>query len=300
MNVLSPSQWRARVDYDTWDDPYTPDEGVVIHHGGGADYGAAKEPFSQDKEIIMLQSWESYHFDIRGWRGLAYGWGIGQTGTIYRIRGWNSYGAHRGDIDGDGIANNEELIPIIWILSGNQHRPSQAMQDSTEWLRRGVIEPRAPGARQLYGHKEVQTSPTTCPGPFAMVYVESHRFLEEDTMRRGDEGKQVAELQHALVGLWGQNIGTFSPFPGTSAYTGKSFRPGEDGDFGGATESGIKAVQKGLGLAESGVVDGVTAGMVFAKYGGAGGISKAQVEQIIADAPVVHKGEKVVIKGLQG
>jgi len=175
--VLSPTDWGARVNYDTWTDPYTPDEGVVIHHGGGGDYPAAQHPFSRDKEMSQLRSWEAFHIDGRGWRGLAYGWGIGQTGTIYRIRGWNRYGAHLGDIDGDGIANNEELIPVIWILSGLIHRSSQAMQDSTEWLRREVIEPKAPLALQLYGHREVQDKPTTCPGPLSMVYIESHRFL---------------------------------------------------------------------------------------------------------------------------
>lgn len=194
--VLSPTDWNARVDYDLWTDPYTPDEGVVIHHGGGGDYPAAQHPFSRTKEMSQLRSWEAFHIDGRGWRGLAYGWAIGQTGTIYRIRGFNRYGAHLGDIDGDGIANNEELIPIIWILSGLIHRSSQAMQDSTAWLRGNVIEPKAPQARQLYGHREVQDKPTTCPGPLSMVYVESHRFLtgseQEDDMDQ--VGKAVVDI----------------------------------------------------------------------------------------------------------
>ena len=177
-DVLSPTDWGARINYDLWTDPYTPDEGVVIHHGGRGDYVAAQHPFSRDAEMSLLRSWEKFHLS-KGWRGLAYGWAIGQTGTIYRIRGWNRYGAHLGDIDGDGIANNEELIPIIWILSGLIHRSSQAMQDSTVWLRGNVIEPKAPKARQLYGHQEVQDKSTTCPGPLSMVYVESHRFLED-------------------------------------------------------------------------------------------------------------------------
>ncbi len=181
VTVLSPAEWGATVGYDNWNDPYTPDEGVVLHHGGGSNYEAGRTPFTREKEVRLLKVWERYHLS-KGWRGLAYGWAVGQTGTVYRIRGWNRYGAHLGDVDGDGIANNEELIPIVWLLSGNHHDPGQLMQASTEWLRRTIIEPRAPGALWLSGHQEVQLSPTSCPGPKGMSYVRDHRYLGESDM----------------------------------------------------------------------------------------------------------------------
>lgn len=287
--VLSPTDWGARVDYDTWTDPYTPDEGVVIHHGGGGDYPAAQHPFSRDKEMSQLRSWEAFHIDGRGWRGLAYGWGIGQTGTIYRIRGWNRYGAHLGDIDGDGIANNEELIPIIWILSGLIHRSSQAMQDSTAWLRGNVIEPKAPKARQLYGHREVQDKPTICPGPLSMVYVESHRFLDtppigEDVMlplNLGDDSEDVRLAKDRINLAYGTKLDLQStvynePLKAAAAthlgkYTGE-----------GAGKTGDKINAKMW----NGLLKDFTA-----KFGsGVGGVTEARVNELIAASSIVPRG----------
>lgn len=179
--VVSPQEWGAQVDYDTWDDPFTPDDGVALHHGGGGNYLAHLQPYSQANEIQQLQQWEGYHLYGKGWRGLAYGWAVGQTGTIYRIRGWNRYGAHTGDVDGDGIANNDEIVPLLFIGSGSRVRLSPAAQESIEWLRRNVIEVRSPNAKRLYGHQEI-TQGTTCPGQFGMEYVRAHRLLPEEDM----------------------------------------------------------------------------------------------------------------------
>ena len=178
MVIISPAEWGATINYDDWNDEYTPDEGIALHHGGRLNYVAAQKPYNQAKEMAKLRQWEQYHLR-KGWRGLAYGWAIGQTGTIYRIRGFNSYGAHLGDIDGDGISNNEEIIPVIWIASGHQHTPTPEFHESMEWLRKNVIEVRSLRATYLWGHKEVQAdvSGTACPGPAGMQYVNDHRYV---------------------------------------------------------------------------------------------------------------------------
>ena len=203
--AVSPTDWGARVDYDQWTDAYTPDDGIALHHGGPGDCSAGREPFSQDKEMAQLRVWEAFHIDSRGWRGLAYGWAIGQTGTLYRIRGWNTYGAHTGDIDGDGISNNSEIIPILLILSGNHHDPSPEMQSSIA-RHREYIESEAPEATYLYGHQEVQPSPTTCPGPKIMAYIEANRYLTEETddmpflpLRAGDTGPDPRMVKDMLA-----------------------------------------------------------------------------------------------------
>lgn len=173
---LSPKEWGARVDYDQWNDRYTPDDGVVLHNGGNGNYPAAIAPYTAVKEIDQLRRWEDYHIDGRGWRGLAYGWAIGQSGICYRVRGWNTYGAHQGDIDGDGIPNNAELLPVLWIASGLHHTPSEAFHATFTRLR--VYQEETTGrVLRLAGHQEVQPKPTSCPGPNGMVYVRAHRFL---------------------------------------------------------------------------------------------------------------------------
>lgn len=194
--ALSPKDWGAKVNYDAWKDLYTPDDGVVLHHGGSGDYPAAQPPYTVEKEMAQLRTWERFHIEDRGWRGLAYGWGVGQTGTIYRIRGWGSYGAHQGDIDGDGISNNQELIPLIWIASGVHHQVSPAADAAIQRIRRWILLT-APAARRLMGHQEVQPKTTACPGPGGMEYVRAHRELpsqipdEEEEMTTADIVKRL-------------------------------------------------------------------------------------------------------------
>lgn len=94
---------------------------------------------------------------------------------------------------------------------------------------------------------------------------------KEQTLERGDKGKAVAELQHAGARFWKWANGTWAPFAGRSDFDGQTFGPGQDGSFGGTSEGNVKAFQKTMGLPETGVVDGVTAAMIFAPYGSGGG-----------------------------
>ena len=178
--AVSPLSWGAMINYDLWDDPYTPDDGIAVHHGGASNYPAHNQPFDEQKEVDQLRSWEAFHVAGRGWRGIAYGWAVGQTGTVYRLRGWNRYGAHPGDIDDDGVSNNDEIIPVLFIGSGYHAGFSPAAEESLVRLRE-YLEEESGQALRLYGHKEVKTvGATSCPGPKIMDYVETHRMLEEE------------------------------------------------------------------------------------------------------------------------
>lgn len=194
-DALSPRDWNAIVDYDEWDDLFTPDDGVALHHGGGSDYPAGRPPFSVGAEIQQLQQWEGYHLYSKGWRGLAYGWAVGQTGTIYRIRGWARYGAHTGDVDGDGIANNDEIVPVIVIGSGHHHTLTLEAKNAIVRLRR-FIEEGSPEATYLYGHKELKGTVTSCPGPNFMAYVRNHRLLEDDMPLTNEDIERI--WQHTI------------------------------------------------------------------------------------------------------
>lgn len=178
--ALSPSDWGARVDYDTWNDTYTPDDSIAYHHGGGSNYEAGRSPYLRSKEIQQLQAWEYGHL-LKGWRGLAYGWGIGQTGDAYRIRGWNTYGAHTGDVDADHISNNKEVIPFLFIGSGHWHDLSPAARETTRRLR-AYCESVAGRPLYLYGHRELKGITTSCPGPKVFNYVQANRHLEGENM----------------------------------------------------------------------------------------------------------------------
>ena len=209
--ALSPFDWRAKRDYDKWSDRFTPDDGIAIHHGGGGNYPAHNAPFTKTKEIAQILNWERYHLG-KGWRGLAYGWAIGMTGTIYRIRGWNRYGAHLGDVDGDGVANNDEVIPVLFIMSSDRTKPTPEALAAFERLR-AYLEAESGRALWLYGHQEVQTQRTGCPGKHLMKYVKANRVSGNETvppmtgqhwptlLAWGDRDKSVRTLRGLLYSL---------------------------------------------------------------------------------------------------
>jgi peptidoglycan hydrolase-like protein with peptidoglycan-binding domain len=65
--------------------------------------------------------------------------------------------------------------------------------------------------------------------------------LGDRTLRKGDEGDDVKELQTALKGL-GYNLGTYGPA-----------KDGVDGDYGTKTQTAVSALQKARGLTVDGV-----------------------------------------------
>jgi len=200
MNVISPRGWSAQVNYDQWTDPYTPDDKIILHYGGGDQSGAYDGPH---REAEILRAWERYHLS-RGWRGLAYGWAVGMSGAVYRARGWNSYGAHRGDLEPDGIPENAEGVPVVFILGGDQQPTVEALA-SFEQLRSEVIEARI-GRVPLYGHREIAElgtgTETQCPGEHVMDYIEAERVEESNMsflpLRKGD-GKGNREFKRSDV-----------------------------------------------------------------------------------------------------
>lgn len=155
---LSPQEWGATVDYDTWSDRHVEKDKVVIHYNGPAvhnyDTGRARE-------MQYLQAVERHHLG-KGWRGFAYGWAIGMSGTVYRARGWNLYGAHRGDVDEDGISENNEAIPILLILGGDQEPNGDMLSSLVELIESLAQDSRSDGLLEVYGHRDVGS--TECPG----------------------------------------------------------------------------------------------------------------------------------------
>lgn len=187
-DVLSPTEWRAQVDYDLWEDVWTEKDKLICHYGGNASFAgdrdrALSKGYSWPSiavEIAALRIYEQTHLS-RGWRGLAYAWAIGQSGTIYRIRAFNRYGAHKGDLEPDGIPENEEGIPILFILGGDQE-PTDAAKAAFFALR-AELEMELGVELPVYGHKEIALlgtgTTTSCPGK-VMALVDEARLDKEE------------------------------------------------------------------------------------------------------------------------
>ena len=106
--------------------PYKLDKTLI--HWGGSGLAAV----GLDAEIARLQNWDRYHLYSKGWsNGIAYNVAVGDTGTIFRLRGLNRAGANRGDWEPDGKPENEEALAVVWI-GGAKSQPSEAAYQSME------------------------------------------------------------------------------------------------------------------------------------------------------------------------
>lgn len=164
-DAVSPRAWGATIDYDTktWR-PWNPDK-YVLHYGGDAVRGADDGP---GREQAVLRAWEHYHVNSKGWQGIAYNYAIGQSGTLYRLRGENRSGATSGDYEPDGIPENHEARAVVFILGGVQE-PSEAALDTFRQMW-------AADPMPVIGHRQASTTGTLCPGTHLMRFIQGKEY----------------------------------------------------------------------------------------------------------------------------
>lgn len=197
-DAVAPAGWGARIDYDTWSPSTTPRDKVVVHYGGGANR-AGYIPDAA-KEMEVLRGWERWHIDGRGWRGIGYGWAVGQTGTLYRLRGFADYAAHRGDYEPDGIPENREAFPVVFILGGDQQPTVDAVATFTDVHQ--ALEAHTSTDLPVYGHQEIAQhgtgTSTACPGAPLMTIIEQLRQGDPVTQFTAEEVRVLRELVAAV------------------------------------------------------------------------------------------------------
>ena len=140
---IDQADWGSRLTYGDGElDPNFRADKWILHYGGGAnraghfDWPDRHGPIVQHElETQMLRGWQDYHIDRKGWRDIAYAYGIGQDGTRFRLRGENRLGATRGDFEPDGIPENREGRAVVFILGGDQQPTGAALAAfRTMWL----------------------------------------------------------------------------------------------------------------------------------------------------------------------
>ena len=206
--AVSPSGWGAAVDYDTktWT-PWNPDKWVL--HWGGTPVSTAAAAGDPVAEAAQLRSWEAYHMSpsVPGgpWLGLAYNWAIGNSGTLYRVRGNNRSGATSGDYEDDGIPENHEAVAVVFIVGTGQDVSAKAFDTFRNFYAS------QPQLTLVIGHKDASDTGTTCPGPQIYDWIQAGGYAQEATMAsmwvfglsEGSQGPEVRAWQRVLNQLGG-------------------------------------------------------------------------------------------------
>ncbi len=216
--------WRSQRIYDDGNltGLWVPDK-AVVHWGG-----STTPPDSPSGERRLLRGWQRYHLG-RGWRDIAYNYAVGNSGTIYRLRGWNPSGATSGDYEGDGIPENNEAVACVW-LGGSNGEISTAAYASMAALVGEVLAVIDHTPDVVIGHRDVKGQDaqgrwsTTCPGDEWAEWISKEGWTpppgadpEEDEMTwRTALQRQTPEYYVTLADLTG------SPRGADPGYWGRS------------------------------------------------------------------------------
>ena len=150
--VVTRTAWGARSPSLVCGDPHTPNR-ITIHH--------TDTPTVDSVTVAQrLRNIQAYHIDSNGWCDIGYHFLVGQDGRVYQGRSSEERtGAHAGGANADNVG-------VSLIGSFGTQPPSAAMIDATVTIVRWIGETFdiAFDRRHIFGHREVGTTSTTCPG----------------------------------------------------------------------------------------------------------------------------------------
>ena len=211
LDPVLPREWGAQVDYLAHDwTPWAADK-TVVHYGGNAVTGAYDGPA---RERTVLRIYEQSHLS-RGWRGIAYAYAIGMSGTLYVLRGEQASGATSGDYEGDGIPENHEARAVLFIMGGDQIPTPEALDTFRKLYALTPVDQQ----ETVIGHRDVKGT-TRCPGPFLLDWVHTEQYKASQT----EEEAMIQEALKAQDGAFYERLQALTGTPGgNAAYWGHDY-----------------------------------------------------------------------------
>lgn len=172
LEQYTPSDWGAAVDYDRWRNRDEESSQWFIHWPG-FDIRDSAQSGNVNGEKAQLRDIESYTMEKRGFAGIPYDWAVGQSGTLYRLRGRARSAATSGDVDKDGHSNNYEGEALLFLVDTSGEVSDAALATAAK-----VIE--VSGYTEVYAHADAGGTTTGCPGPTLRAWVaDGHQSPQE-------------------------------------------------------------------------------------------------------------------------
>lgn len=156
--AVSPDDWGAKNNYDSWSQGSFKQDKWVLHWHGPA--------VNESDPYKVMRSIEDFHINGRGWRGFAYGYAIAPDGTLFRGRGEKPQASHTGDVDNDGINENKEGLSVLFMFGEGQ----QVTKKAFETFKRMWKERQFP----VFGHRDIKN--TSCPGDQIYEWLKAYKF----------------------------------------------------------------------------------------------------------------------------
>jgi hypothetical protein len=268
MTYFTRAQWGALPSAHTGSPITRGPKGVAVHWNGPALKIDPAKPCDCARVVRGIQA---YHIKVKGWADIAYDVLACPHGNVFqgRMGLW-------GTAAQDGPAANAAYMAVM-ALVGEGDPISDGLVVA---LRESISRLRAFGAGQgIFGHKTVNPSPTSCPGPDLSRLVTTGAIepglSPEPTpstpptrppikptpptpatlvLKVGSRGPLVTKLQAGL-------LRTFPSYAEPIRSAG-----GADGVFGKGTEAVVKEFQRRVGIASDGEV-GPTTRIYLARHG---------------------------------
>ncbi|XP_067676719.1 uncharacterized protein [Haliotis asinina] len=148
---LARAVWGARLAGSGVDRLTSIPQYVIIHHG------ASSECSYRQECVRLMQCYQNFHMDERGWSDIGYNFAIGDDGNVYEGRGWGAVGSHT-------VGYNKVSVGIAFIGKFNDREPSKAAFDAlvvllSHGVRYGELTP----SYTLLGRRDI-SSPSESPG----------------------------------------------------------------------------------------------------------------------------------------
>jgi len=189
---VNQAEWGSSKIYD--DDPSFAPRFIVLHWGGSTGQIAPA------KEAYRLKLWQRYHLG-KGWKDIAYSYAVGDSGTVYRLRGMNPGGHVKCSVDmtPEGDSYCDASVGIVWLGGkSDANGPSRAAKDS---ISRIILE----SGLVPKGHRTVKienNSWTECPGNDWLSFLVNREWEDNNGGPRMSDAPNISEALPHQVASW--------------------------------------------------------------------------------------------------